>query len=920
MARINIPKPISTYKDLGTVELAKLARDQYISGFAAADQFSNSVFNMQSLEKDDHLKTNLSKKYTTMLDEFASRGDYETLGLAIHKGSSQFMRDYTPIKQSVTNRNEYQKSLQEAYEKGDINAGTYAGMLAMSDYGYQGLQTDETGNILGNSVYQGVNFYNDVNISEKIADRLKEMKPFIRQNLGTEIPYNEHMEITTADGDKGEPKFWVTTKSKTVQLPDNIIQMVVNDVMSEPDVQASLAQEIRLNTYQLDAINPETQQPAAMDYINKLIQSKKIKAEDVMPLVESQGPLVALQNVMFQDAVDRETQIAIGSFGGVRESSIGKTIKYDDIWKENEKQKIKNTKSIIDEDDVSYDVELFVKPSSTSYDNAVNNRKDLANQIKTNLALVTGHLNQNPNSEEFDETIFGSGGEGLDLENMTNSQILTNAEQQADAWRTATTNANTPLLKYSAWRNKFAPQQGKDESIEQYTGRLEETYNAYLNKTNTIIKAGQSYLINVAKANELSLENYNSTMHIISNIIQDYDIVDSKINNPIGLSIPNSTGYSNNMSYPEYVKVRGGQLNDAYIESGKYNTDFVLKGEDIVAGYNNMISDYPELEKAGYNKISNVSELPKDFFEGNVFESFAFAGNQNVGAIQLTQYIAGHINRKYGLSGDNMIGGIYQMPLGEYTWPYRDGGMPDNQQYYERAFHKWHEDLNVELTNLNNKFKSVYSDSKIPIQAAVITNFGAKHETSGIVNDQIKDFFKENVFPTNWAVRDAKGLTEAGWENAYINGPNNESNHFGYTVEYDVIENQAGVLNLSLGDDGPMIYVPIKITNSPPKGSGATDHKGKVYNMLVPTHYMDLPALTEYVNSPEMEVNTQWNKGVFAKMPSWKPPQYSNVEFIYGDINDPSDDKVVISGETHSKEIGLAKLVQNLINNRGGNR
>ena len=30
MARINIPAPISTYRDLGSVELSKLARNQYI--------------------------------------------------------------------------------------------------------------------------------------------------------------------------------------------------------------------------------------------------------------------------------------------------------------------------------------------------------------------------------------------------------------------------------------------------------------------------------------------------------------------------------------------------------------------------------------------------------------------------------------------------------------------------------------------------------------------------------------------------------------------------------------------------------------------------------------------------------------------------------------------------------------------------
>ena len=121
MARINIPGPISTYRDLGTVELSKLARNQYIEGYSAADEFENSVRNMRSLEKDAHLKNNLSAKYSGMLDKWSSRGDYETLGIAINKGANQFVRDYSLIDQSVKSRNDYMQKLQDAYDKKDIN-------------------------------------------------------------------------------------------------------------------------------------------------------------------------------------------------------------------------------------------------------------------------------------------------------------------------------------------------------------------------------------------------------------------------------------------------------------------------------------------------------------------------------------------------------------------------------------------------------------------------------------------------------------------------------------------------------------------------------------------------------------------------------------------------------------------------------
>ena len=148
MARINIPAPISTYRDLGSVELSKLARNQYIEGYSAADEFENSVSNMQSLKKDAHLKTKLSNQYSGMLDKWSSRGDYETLGIAINKGANQFVRDYAPVQQSVKNREEYQKRLRDAYDKKHINANTYQGRMAQSDAMYQGIQYGEDGQLM----------------------------------------------------------------------------------------------------------------------------------------------------------------------------------------------------------------------------------------------------------------------------------------------------------------------------------------------------------------------------------------------------------------------------------------------------------------------------------------------------------------------------------------------------------------------------------------------------------------------------------------------------------------------------------------------------------------------------------------------------------------------------------------------------
>tara|TARA_R110000851_G_scaffold100889_4_gene216751 strand:+ start:2152 stop:4920 length:2769 start_codon:yes stop_codon:yes gene_type:complete len=916
MARIDIPKPISTYKNLGTVELAKLARNQYIEGYGAADEFSNSVNNMQALEKDQHIKTRLSNEYTGMLDKWSSRGDYETLGIAISKGANQFVQDYNPVQQSVKNRSDYAQSLKDAYEKGDININTYRGRLAQSDSGYQGIQYGEDGSLQDNSVYNGKNFNKDVDITEKINKRLKEVEPFIRQNLGTDIPHNEDMEVTSTTGARGEVKYWVRTKSKTVELPSNIIQMVVNDVMSDPDVSASLAQEIDINTYQLG-------DEGAMEHITKLLESGDLKEEDLTDengnsLIETMGPLVALQNILYQNSVNRETQLAVGSFGGVRESSYGQTISYDEMYKINEKAKIKNTKKLAASDDLSYDVAFQIAPTNESYEDAVQEQQETVNLIKGNLNLVSGQLNVDPDKIEYDEQgneVFGSGGQGLDLEGMNTSEIIQNTESLVDGWNNAKAQANTQKLGWIAWKQTVNTLQPKVDTkgnvIEDqstYLARLDKAYEEYETSILNTRKVGSTYLNNVAASNDLDIDKFNSTMHILSGQVQDYDVTTAKINSPIpGLSVPNSEGY-NNLTIQEYVEARGDQLANAEF-TGIGGDDWTLNSElQLLTGNNPLFLDNVEVTITGQDIVDAHNALnPNDPIESLM--NLTGVSNINSG-------IPGQ-----GSSYDTQIlkGKLYQIMMKKHF----------NKDVSEFAFafdqraeaiddiligvNKF---LKEEETRVQTFYDANYSGASISMEGAVMTNFGSRFETTSIVNKQLKDFFKDDVIPSNWSLRDAQGQSpNQEFEGGFLNSQESKNNHFGYTVEYDIIEEQMGVLNMQLGDEGAMVYVPIKITNSPKKGEEVEDLKGKVFNYLVPASYFTLPALSEYINSPEMEVNTQWNKGVSSRIDKWSPSQYSNVTFIY-DRSGGGKDEVIIAGERHSKQKGLAILVQNLLNNR----
>lgn len=180
---------------------------------------------------------------------------------------------------------------------------------------------------------------------------------------------------------------------------------------------------------------------------------------------------------------------------------------------------------------------MNIKPFSNSYKDLINKRENSVNLIKDNLGLVTNHLNQIQENIEKDANgneIFGSGGTGLDIDNMNNNGLIMAAESEVDAWRTATAKMNTPKLDYTSWRNQgnYSAQK-ENESQESYLARLDDEYAVYSTKIDNQRLVGYTHLNNVAAANDLDFDKYNSIMHQIGTYLTDYDVFTAKVNNPI---------------------------------------------------------------------------------------------------------------------------------------------------------------------------------------------------------------------------------------------------------------------------------------------------------------------------------------------------------------------------------------------------
>ena len=149
MSRYSLKPYQSVYRDPQSVAINTLQRQKFQQAFNADDAIAGAVDQMQAadFEGDQALKMELEQNTRQQLQDRAARGDYETMVLDVSKSAREFDKNYQPIKQNYEMYQAYKKRVQDAYNKGDINALTYNKALAKSNFGYSGLERNEDGSI-----------------------------------------------------------------------------------------------------------------------------------------------------------------------------------------------------------------------------------------------------------------------------------------------------------------------------------------------------------------------------------------------------------------------------------------------------------------------------------------------------------------------------------------------------------------------------------------------------------------------------------------------------------------------------------------------------------------------------------------------------------------------------------------------------
>ena len=352
MSRYNLRPYTSVYKDPGSVEINALQRQKFQQAFNADDMLAGAVDQMQAadFEGDQNLKMELEKNTRQQLQDRSSRGDYETMMLDVSKSAREFSNEYQPIKQNAERYDAYKKRLQEAYEKGDIFADTYNKSLAKSNFGYSGLQRNEDGSIDDGSYFNGYNFVKDVDIQDEMSTA---MKDYAAKEGGT---------ITQQVGQGPNAIYTIKIGESYKTVPTKDVEFIFNNVISQPDVAASLKQRVDLSTFNVtddeirqrltaslygDENDPENngliglRDKAIQDGNNDLAAKLDEKIKKEMSLLSSAGieseeeAMQARQNYLrdetFSGITNRELGVAIKKFAyeNVEKEYI---INYDELY------------------------------------------------------------------------------------------------------------------------------------------------------------------------------------------------------------------------------------------------------------------------------------------------------------------------------------------------------------------------------------------------------------------------------------------------------------------------------------------------------------------------------------------------------------------------------------------------------------
>jgi hypothetical protein len=341
----------STYVDPGSVKISETLRTRFADNFAADDAFAQSISEMISLTPDEGAKALLEEKYRGIMDERATKGDYENMGMQIVRDARKFKTEYDPIAEQAARRAKIQEELEKRVgaKENCITNEMYQQAMGHMDRTYAATGgVSEGGEFTG--IKGGVPEFVDV-LAEVLED-IKGIKPDTAG--GWEVEYaglgmDEASDTGLLGGGAGasgyDPNvmFSYKTKDGNREYVDPADVLAVYQArIDDPRVREYLAYDSRMKVSNMSDEQVDATLTASAKKLRAMadqIDDPDIKASYSNLAAERENLLgggddarAAAETAVYMDTLDPIRQAAIAKGAYTKEGDSGRYLEVDDAW------------------------------------------------------------------------------------------------------------------------------------------------------------------------------------------------------------------------------------------------------------------------------------------------------------------------------------------------------------------------------------------------------------------------------------------------------------------------------------------------------------------------------------------------------------------------------------------------------------
>lgn len=230
--------PISGYTDYHFADVGEVRRERYLQNFYTTEAMRQSADSLEAapFDGDQQYRENLLTSTDNVLGMIAERGDYENMTVAVNRAATEYQKRTIPLAKNLKNYQDYLAKMEKDHNDKKIDYEDYMGTLQLSTAFYGGIQTDETGQVKGDSLFVGLDPVYNPDINKMLRDQLNSMVPFEVKGVSRRV------------GQGDEAQFEVETNQGIKYIDAARVEEAMASVMRDPQVQAYIGRKSLIRT------------------------------------------------------------------------------------------------------------------------------------------------------------------------------------------------------------------------------------------------------------------------------------------------------------------------------------------------------------------------------------------------------------------------------------------------------------------------------------------------------------------------------------------------------------------------------------------------------------------------------------------------------------------------------------------------